>query len=130
MNSSLLGFPSTAERLPELQTKESTPGMGVRSASPASVDKLHGLHGQCGGHNVICIVSANSSDHQPVQFAHDEDQVVLRERVWVKTPPTRAEAGCARTMVRPPKKGPTAQEPLAPCKRVNAPQTQSATQAL
>lgn len=60
-----LGFPSTADRLlqPEGTYSHST---GTRSASPASVDKLHGLHGQRGGHDVVCIVSADSDHHQPI----------------------------------------------------------------
>lgn len=61
-----------------VQTR-SEPRSRVRSASPASVDKLHGLHGQGSSYNVICIMSAYSYNHQPVQLAHDEDQVVLRK---------------------------------------------------
>lgn len=69
---------------------------GTRSASPASVDKLHGLHGQCGGHNVVRAVSANSNHHQPVQLAHDENQVTLKARTPVRTQNTQGPQGAER----------------------------------
>lgn len=64
---------------------------GGHSASPASVDELHGLHGQGGGHHVVRIVSAHAHHHQPVQLAHDEDQVVLQTRALVGARATRAD---------------------------------------
>lgn len=63
-------FPDRRDRKPRCR---------VYSASPASVDKLHGLHRQGSSYNVICIVSSYSYNHQPVQLAHDEDQVILRK---------------------------------------------------
>lgn len=65
------------------------------SASPASVDKLHGLHSQCSGHNVIRVVPANSDHHQPIQLAHDKDQVILQARTLVRDQTGRQARGFA-----------------------------------
>lgn len=78
-NSGLLAFLSYTD-FPDFKYRRNLrPRCRVYSASPASVDKLHGLHGQGSGYNVICIMSAYAYNHQPVQLAHDEDQVILRK---------------------------------------------------
>lgn len=87
--------PPPPQASPVLGGRDLSHNTGTRSASPASVDKLHGLHGQCGGHNVIRAVSANPNNHHPVQLAHDENQLTLKARTPVRTQNTRATRGRA-----------------------------------
>lgn len=42
--------------------------------SPSPVDKFHGFHSQCSGHDVISVVSASTDHHKPIHLAHYKDK--------------------------------------------------------
>lgn len=51
---------------------------GYSLVLPSPVHKLHGLHRQRSGNNVVGVVPAPADHHQPVHLADDKHQAVLK----------------------------------------------------